>query len=195
MTIINVSNLKICYYNAINAFANSDINESTYYILSEKWKKTTNILYTKVLLLLLKAFYELKQALALWYQNLRKIFIDLELKQVLEIKCFFINIYILVFFYVNDIIVLYEKKYIKQMKEFQNKFFQIYEIRYIDELQWFLEIHISRNHNQCILTLYQNSYIDKFIIKFNVNTASKVSEASLNSFDNDFEKNSNQIIV
>ena len=107
-------------------------------------------------------------------------------------NCLFINIYMLIFFYVDDIVVLYEKKYIKQMKEFQSKFFQIYEIRYISKLQWFLEIRISRNHNQCTLTFYQNSYINKLIIKFIVNKVSRASKALLNSFDDDFEKNLNQ---
>ena len=50
-------------------------------------------------------------------------------------KCLFVNSYMLVFFYVNDIAILYEKKHIQQMKKFQNKFFQIYEMRYINELQ------------------------------------------------------------
>ena len=56
MIIINVWNLKTCQYDAINAFANNDINESIYCFSSEDWKEL------KVLLLLLKAFYELKQA-------------------------------------------------------------------------------------------------------------------------------------
>ena len=98
----------------------------------------------------------------------------------------------LVFFYIDDIIVLYEKKYIKQIKEFQSKFFQIYEMRYINELQWFLEIRIFRNRNQRILTLCSNNYINKLIIKFNVNITSKALEVLLNSFDDDFEKNLNQ---
>ena len=50
-------------------------------------------------------------------------------------KCFFINKHMLVFFYVNDIAVFYKKKHFQQMKKFQNKFFQIYEMRYMNELQ------------------------------------------------------------
>ena len=148
ITMINAWDWKTRQYNTINAFANSDIDELTYCISFEKWKKTTAVSYTKVLLLLLKALYKLKQTFALWYSHLTKSLIDLELKQVFEMNCLFINIYMLVFFYLDDITVLYEKKHIKQMKEFQSKFFQIYKMRYIDELQWFLEIRISRNRNQ-----------------------------------------------
>ena len=41
----------------------------------------------------------------------------------------------LIFFYVNDIAIFYEKKHLQQMKKFQNKLFQIYEMRYMSELQ------------------------------------------------------------
>ena len=184
MTIINVWNLKTRQYDAINAFANSDIDELTYYILSKDWKEL------KVLLLLLKALYDLKQVLALWYRHLIKTLNELELKQVSEIKYLFVNAYMLVFFYVNDIAILYEKKHTQQMKKFQNKLFQIYEMRYIDELQWFLDIRITRDCNKHTLTLCQDSYIDKLIIKFNINTSTRSSEASLSSYEQ-IEKNLN----
>ena len=177
---------------AINAFANSDIDESIYCTFFKKWKKITVVLYIKVLLLLFKALYELKQALVLWYQHLTKILIDWELKQVFEMNCLFINIYMLILFYIDDIVVLYEKKHIKQIKKFQSKLFWLYKMRYIEELQWFFEICFSRDRNQRILTLCQNSYIDKLIIKFNLNTASRASKVSLSLFNNNFEKNSNQ---
>ena len=44
---------------------------------------------------------------------------------------------------------------------------------------------------QRILILYQNSYIDKLIVKFNVNTLIKASEASLNFYEQ-IKKNLNQ---
>ena len=147
-----------------------------------------------MLLLLLKTLYELKQASTLWYRHLIKTLIDLKLEQMSEVKCLFINAYILIFFYVNDIAVLYEKKHIQQMKKFQNKFFQIYEMRYIGELQWFLKIRITRDRSQRTLTLCQNNYIDKLIIKFNVNTSFKASGAPMSSYEQ-IAKNSNQAIA
>ena len=74
MTIINVWNLKTRQYDAVNAFANSDIDEPTYCFSSKNWKKS------KVLLLLLKVLYELKQTSILWYRHLIKTLIDLRLK-------------------------------------------------------------------------------------------------------------------
>ena len=56
MIIVIIFNLNTRQYNAINAFVNSDINEFIYYKLFNEWKEIN------VLLLLLKAFYELKQS-------------------------------------------------------------------------------------------------------------------------------------
>ena len=92
MTIVNTWDLKTRQYDAVNAFANSDIDESIYCLSSKDWKES------KMFLLLLKALYELKQASTLWYRHLIKILIDLGLKQVFEVKCLFINKHILVFF-------------------------------------------------------------------------------------------------
>ena len=98
-------------------------------------------------------------------------------------KCLFVNVYMLVFFYMNDIAILYEKKHTQQIKKFQNKLFQIYEMRYINELQWFLEIRITRDRMKHTLTSCQDNYIDKLIVKFNVNTTIKSLKTSLNSYE------------
>ena len=67
-------------------------------------------------------------------------------------------------------------------------------MRYIDELQWFLDIRITRDRSQRTLTLCQNNYIDKLIVKFNVNTSIKSSKTSLNSYEQ-IKKNFSQIIA
>ena len=68
-------------------------------------------------------------------------------------------------------------------------------MRYMSELQWFLEICIIWNRLLRTLTLCQNNYINKLIIKFNVNTFFKTSKALLNSYEDEIIKNSNQITV
>ena len=57
MIIIIVFKLNIRQYDAMNVFANNDIDELTYCKSFNDWKKTHNVLF-----LLLKTFYELKQS-------------------------------------------------------------------------------------------------------------------------------------
>ena len=173
MTIVVVFDLKTRQYDAINVFVNSEIDEFIYCKSSDDWKKVNE------LLLLLKALYELKQSLALWYKYLVNTLNELRLKQVSDIKCLFINDYMILFFFVNDIAVLYHLQNIKQMNEFEQKLFNVYEMRNLSEIQWFLDIRITRNRKLQQMFLCQNSYIDKLINKFNINTFYKSSEASL----------------
>ena len=137
MTIVAAFDLEIKQYDAINTFVNSDIDEPTYCISFDEWTDASN-----KLLSLLKALYGLKQSSALWYKHLLKTLIELDLNRVSEIKCLFINDYMLLFFYVNDIAVLYHRNHIKQVDEFQTELFQAYEMRYFEKIQWFLNIRI-----------------------------------------------------
>ena len=139
MIIVVVFNLKTRQYDAINVFVNSEINELIYCKSSDNWKKTNE------LFLLLKAFYELKQSFVLCYKYLINTLNELKLKQMSDIKCFFINNYMILFFFVNDIAVLYHSQNIKQMNEFEQKLFNVYEMQNLSEIQWFLNIRITRN--------------------------------------------------
>ena len=139
MIIVVVFNLKTRQYDAINVFVNSEINEFIYCKSSDDWKKINE------LFLLLRTLYELKQSLALWYKHLINTFNELKLKQMSDIKCLFINNYMILFFFVNDIAVFYHSQNIKQMNEFEQKLFNVYEMRNLNEIQWFLNIRITRD--------------------------------------------------
>ena len=88
----------------------------------------------------------------------------------------------LCFFFVNDITVLFDRWHINKIDEFQKKLFARYEMRYFDEIKWFLNIKIIKNRHQRLLHLCQNSYIDKLTMKFNVDFIKK-------SFDSFLMKN------
>ena len=101
----------------------------------------------KTLLFLLYIFYNLKQSPALWYKNFFVIFIQLELKLVPEIECLFMNEHLLIFFFVNDIVVIYNLRYKQKTNIFKIKLFQIYRMKSLRELEWFLDIYITRDRN------------------------------------------------
>ena len=51
------------------------------------------------------------------------------------IECLFINDYMILFFFVNDIIVLYHLRIIEQVDKFEQKLFSVYEMRNMNEIE------------------------------------------------------------
>ena len=152
-------------YDAVNTFVNSPIDEPTYCTLPEGWKGNQ-----KTILLLLRALYGLKQSPALWYKHLLATLLELGLEPVPGVECIYRNQYMLIFFYVDDIAVIYHRKFTTQVDEFQQQLFNTYEMRLLGEVQWFLGIHITRDRLTQHLWLSQSSYIDKLLAKFKIST-------------------------
>jgi hypothetical protein len=67
-------------------------------------------------------------------------FEQLDLHLILSTNCLFINDFLLLFFYVNDIIILFNKRYTQKVKEFKASLLRRFEMRTLKELKWFLEI-------------------------------------------------------
>lgn len=162
MAIVTAFNLDTRQYDAVNAFANSDIDEPTYCKPPDGWKGPY------ILLLLLRALYGLKQSPMLWYKHLSATLVKLGLEQIPEVECLFTNDYMIVFFFVDDIAVLYHPHYRKQVDEFEKQLFATYEMRNMGEIEWFLGIRITRDRELQRMSLCQDSYIDKLISKFNI---------------------------
>ena len=80
------------------------------------------------------------------------------------------------FFFVNDITIMYYSQYFKQIDVFEQKFFEIYEMKNIDDVEWFFNIRITRDKKHQKTFFCQNSYVDKLINKFNIDMIKKASE-------------------
>ena len=85
----------------------------------------------------------------------------------------------MLFFFVDDIVVIYDKAYTKRVDEFQTKFFEAYEMRHLGEIEWFLGIRITRDRSTHQVRLCQDSYIDKVMTKFNITTTNRAPGAPL----------------
>ena len=173
MIIINAFDLKTRQYDAVNVFVNNEIDELIYFKLSIDWNEN------QILFFLHKIFYDFKQFSILWYCHFSKILIEFDFNQISKVECLFINDHMLCFFFVNDIVVLFDRQHINKIDEFQKKIFARYEMRYFDELEWFLNIKIIKNRHQRLLHICQNSYIDKLTMKFNVNFIKKLFDSFL----------------
>jgi hypothetical protein len=139
MTISIAFDLKIWQYDAISAFINSEIDEELYNECSNEffrfdycWK-------------LNKALYELKQASILWYRNLITILKDLKLQSISKMNCLFVNDWLILFFYVDDIMTICQKENLNRMRFFEKSLMKRFEMRILKELKWFLRIRIIRN--------------------------------------------------
>jgi hypothetical protein len=93
---------------------------------------------------------------------------DLELMLVLEINCLYVNEWIVLFFYMNDLMIIFLKKNTNRIQIFKKTLMQWFEMRVLDELKWFLRTGIIRDRINWKIWLCQNSYVIKMIVKFNV---------------------------
>ena len=89
--------------------------------------------------------YGLKISLLLWYKELTSILAKFGLKPVPGTNCLFINRRLIVFFYIDDIAVLFAKEDLLRLKEFKAKLLNQYEIYTLGDLQWFLRICIKQD--------------------------------------------------
>ena len=76
----------------------------------------------------------------LWFKHLIAIIKQLGFKPVLKYTCLYTNRQIVIFFYVNDIIIIVHPKYYSNFLDFKAKLIAAYKMRDIGELKWFLGI-------------------------------------------------------
>ena len=67
------------------------------------------------------ALYGLKISPLLWYKELTNILTKFSLKPVLGTNCLYTNGQLIVFFYIDDIAILYTKKDLLRLEEFKAK--------------------------------------------------------------------------
>ena len=68
-----------------------------------------------------------------------------------RVDCLFTNGSLILFFYVDDFVLLYRPEDKAKFMEFKAKLLAIYEIRSLGNLSWFLGIRIIRNDDKLYL--------------------------------------------
>ncbi|EKG18600.1 Reverse transcriptase RNA-dependent DNA polymerase [Macrophomina phaseolina MS6] len=117
-------------YDVINAYPQVPIDEETYCKPPPGMKIKDGLV-----LLLLRALYGLKQSPALWQKHLSTTLQNLGFTEVPEAPCLFTNEHMILFFFVDNIVIIYHKDHTAYVNDFQRKLFEIYEIRYLSEIQ------------------------------------------------------------
>jgi Reverse transcriptase (RNA-dependent DNA polymerase) len=133
--------LEIRQLNAVNAFPNSELDEEVYIELSDGFKLLGKMGR------LLRALYGLRRSLLLWQKLLLSALKELGLQAGLEELCLFLDNYLIVFFFVNDITYIYKACDYAIADEFRDNLIKRFKIRDLEELRWFLEIRITRDRS------------------------------------------------
>jgi hypothetical protein len=89
-------------------------------------------------------------------------------KAVPECSCLYTNGKIIVFFYVDDIVIMVHPQFHSDYLDFKRKLMATYEMRDMGELKWFLGIRITRDRLQRRIWLSQDSYIRKICNQYGI---------------------------
>ncbi len=131
----------------------------------------------------------------LWLRILIIKCLELRLKFISEKSCLFINEDdIIMFFYVNDIVFAYRTNRKRAAESYIARLKSMFEMRDMRLIKFFLDVRIIQTIES--IYLVQDTYIDKLIKNYKINTNSKVLFISLSiefddikSFDEDVDFN------
>jgi hypothetical protein len=162
MAIVAYFDLDAEQWDAINAFINGIQDEEIHTYFPDGFKISGKILR------LLRALYGLRRSPLIWLNEFSRTLTELGLTQIPESQCLFTNGHILVFFYVDDIVIISHPKHRAECQEFKEKLLQKYQFKQLGELKWFLGIRILRDRSKKLLWLCQDAYIEKITRNFNL---------------------------
>ena len=114
------------------------------------------------------ALYGLRTSPLLWYKDFTDSLRELGLEPVPDTNYLFVNSFMILMFYVDDIVITYRQKDQYRVDEFKRKLWAKYKIRELGEVKHFLGIRIVRDRADRKLWLLQDSYIDKIAEKFHI---------------------------
>ncbi|KAI1668013.1 Pol protein [Pyrenophora tritici-repentis] len=156
-------NLKAMQYDVPNAFLNAILDRTLYVRtpdgFQDKYGRT---------LRLLRALYGLKEAPRLWAIHFQESLRKLGLQPVQGFPCLWMNTRVILFFYVDDIIILYHPDYQKDFDKLEQQLIKLYNLRQIGEVKWFLGIRVERVLASRQLYLVQDAFIDKVCTEFDL---------------------------
>ena len=136
MAIVAAFGLKTRQLDAINAFLNAHNDEPIYCFLHDSFKLRKKVLEVK------KALYGQRKSPLLWLRMLIGKCIELWLKQVPGEPCLLYTEGIILFFYVDDIVMAYRSEKEAKVEEYMQRFMKMIEIRDMGPLTYFLGVRV-----------------------------------------------------
>lgn len=149
---------------AVNAFTNSLLDEEIFISFPDGYQRPGWVIQ------LIRALYGLRRSPLLWQRDLLSTFEELGLAKCNEDPCVCNNSWATVFFFVDDIVLLYRKQHQQAADQLINRLKSRYKMQDLGQLQWFLGVRVIRDRPSRKLWLCQDSYIEKLVSKFNITT-------------------------
>lgn len=147
---------------AVNAFLNSKLRSQVYTLMPEGFKTNGRCW------LLLRALYGLRIAPRLWQQDAAAVLRKLGLEQVAEDPCVFVGEGIIVFFYVDDILIASHQMAKERARQLERELEKHWQLTDQGDAEWFLGIRILRNRTEKKLWLVQDSYLAGVAERYNL---------------------------
>jgi hypothetical protein len=173
VAIANQFGLELLQYDVPNAFLNATLNRKLYAQTPDGFKKDGELLQV------LRALYGLKESPLLWYKDLRETLKSLGLTPALGFPCVYVNSWLIMFVYVDDIVMAFHPSNRHLHREFEKKLDEHYNLKCLGQLKWFLGIRVVRDTNARTIHLVQDAYIDKVAAKYNIVSTGRPSEVPM----------------
>lgn len=147
--------LELIQYDAINAFVNVKIDGDIFMRMPPGHRKPGTILKLQ------RALYGLRASPLLWQKELTGTLENLGFQKVPHEPCCMTKNGIIIFFYVDDIVLAYQKSQESEVKDLSHQLQTKYQLSGGSPLQWFLGIEIIRDRSRGLIWLSQSAYVDK----------------------------------
>ncbi|KAI1002281.1 hypothetical protein K3495_g5923 [Podosphaera aphanis] len=162
MAIVALFDLETIQADAVNAFCNSPLDEEVYLYNPPGFNRNGYILR------LLRGIYGLRKSPKLWLKLLSGTLSDIGLYPIPGQPCVYTDYQgILVFFFVDDLVIVFPADKRTEALAFLSKLTQKYEFRVLGEIKWFFGVKITRDRPKRKLFLSQEAYIDKICHEYN----------------------------
>ena len=151
----------------ISAFTQSNIDVNTLYIVPPEGINAQK--YAGKLLLLNKALYGLKQSARLWFITLKEVLVKkLGFQALTTESCILINKaqQLIVSIYVDDLAIIGPN--VDNIKSFILELKKLFKLKDLGLIKDYLGINIEYNLDKGYMKLYQESYIEKVLARFNM---------------------------
>jgi len=155
MAIAAKHDLELKQYDVTNAFVHASLDREVYMRMPQGFRKPGTVLKLQ------KALYGLRISPLLWQKHFTATLTQLGFQIVPHEPCCMIKDGIIIFFYVDDIILAYYKDKVQAAQRAMEELKKKYSITGGEDLQWFLGIEVIRDRSKRLIQLSQAAYCEK----------------------------------